>query len=816
MRKILIVGGVAGGASVAARLRRLSEDDQIIIFEKDKFVSFANCGLPYYIGGVIQERDKLFVHTVDSMHERFALDVRVFNEVMSIDRENKTIHVQNLKTGEQYDESYDILILSPGASPFVPPIDGLSDAKNVYTLRNIPDTDKLKAVVDQKPQSAVVIGGGFIGVEMAENLSELGIKTTLIERASTIMSVPFDEELAALLTSELRCHGVDVLLEQEVVAFKNEGRTVVLGSGQELEADFVVLAIGVVPNSKLAKDAGLEIGLRQGIVVSEHFATSDPSIYAIGDVIQSKNAITNDKTYVPLAWPANRQGRILADHINGRPIRYKGVLGSNVAKVFGLVAASTGLTEKVARERQMLVDSVIVHRGNHASYYPNAVDIALKLVFNPQTGQIYGAQAVGGEGAEKRIDVIATAIVGGLTVTDLPDLELCYAPPFSSAKDPVNIAGYAAENVIMEAMASVKYSEIDGLVAQGALLYDVRTQEEFELGHIQGAVNFPLDELRARKNELPQDKNQAIYVTCQIGQRGYLAQQILKHYGYQHVYNLSGGYKTYKAMYQQAQNGEMCTFEPPVDEVMISGSVQTDVMVDAKGLQCPGPIMATYKALDQAQSGQVVSVESSDFGFYNDIQNWCKKTGNTLVNLERHARHIRADIRKGSPSVGENMPAVAGNNATIVLFSGDYDKAMAAMIIAIGAASMGQNVSIFCTFWGLNALRKEHLDQPVEKPLIENMFGMMMPKGANRLGLSNMNMLGMGKAMMTKVMQDKNVDSLPELMSKARALGVKFTACTMSMDVMGIQQIELIDGIEYGGVATYVADSQGAGLTLFI
>ena len=815
MRKILIVGGVAGGASAAARLRRLNEEDQIIIFEKDEFISFANCGLPYYIGGVIKERDKLFVQTVEGMSYRFGLDIRVFNEVMSIDRANKTIHVKNLKTGEQYDESYDILILSPGASPFVPHIEGLANAKNVYTLRNIPDTDKLKAVVDKKPQSAVVIGGGFIGVEMAENLCDLGIKTTLIEKAPTIMSAPFDEELSAILTAELRCHGVDVILGHEVVALKHDGHTVVLENGQELDTDFIVLAIGVSPNSKLAKDAGLEIGLKRGIVVDEHFTTSDPSIFAIGDAIEVTHALTHDKAYIPLAWPANRQGRILADHINHRPIHYKGTLGSNVAKVFSLVAASTGLTEKMARDRQMPVDSVIVHRGNHAGYYPNAMDIALKLVFNPETGQIYGAQAVGGDGAEKRIDVIATAIVGGMSAMDLPDLELCYAPPFSSAKDPVNIAGYVAGNVILDGMASVKYSEIDALVAQGALLYDVRTPEEFELGHIQGAINLPLDQLRARKNELPGDKHQPIYVMCQVGQRGYLAQQILKHYGYENVYNLSGGYKTYKAVYHLVQNGSVCEFEPPVTEVVLGAEVHPDVLIDAKGLQCPGPIMATYKAVEAAKPGQIVSVEASDFGFYTDIQNWCQKTNNTLVGLERHAHHVKADIRKEGNIPVANVPATT-NNATIVLFSGDYDKAMAAMIIAIGAASMGQNVSIFFTFWGLNALRKEHLDQPVQKPLIENMFGMMMPKGASRLGLSNMNMLGAGKAMMTKVMQDKNVNSLPELMDKARALGVKFTACTMSMDVMGIQQVELIDGIEYGGVATYVADSQGAGLTLFI
>lgn len=555
MRKILIVGGVAGGASVAARLRRLSETDEIIMFEKDEYISFANCGLPYYIGGVIQDRNKLFVQTAKGMGKRFAIDIRVFNEVVSINRAEKTVQVKNRQTGEEYQESYDILILSPGASPFVPPIEGLASAQNVYTLRNIPDTDKIKAAVEKGAKTAVVIGGGFIGVEMAENLCEAGIKTTLVEKAATIMPAPFDAELSALLMSEMRHHGVDVLTESEVVSFQDEGRTVVLKGGRTLPADLVVLAIGVVPNTRVAQEAGLAIGQRRGIVVDEHFATSDPSIFAVGDAIEIPHAVTREQAYIPLAWPANRQGRILADHLNGRPIRYKGTLGSNVAKVFNLVAAGTGLTETGARARGLPVDSIIVHRGNHAGYYPNPTDIALKLVFHPQSGLIYGAQAVGGEGTEKRIDVIAAAMVGKMTVADLPDLEVCYAPPFSSAKDPLNIAGYAADNVVSDGMHTVKYDQIDELVAAGHILYDVRTAEEFARGHIQGAILLPLDELRDRLAELPQDVRQTIYVNCQVGQRGYLAQQILRHHGYQNVFNLSGGYKTYQGFYGQAPNG---------------------------------------------------------------------------------------------------------------------------------------------------------------------------------------------------------------------------------------------------------------------
>lgn len=545
MRKILIVGGVAGGASAAARLRRLNEDDHIIMFEKDEHISFANCGLPYYIGGVITERENLLVQTVEGMTERFNLDIRNLSEVMKIDVENKIVNVFDHRTKVTYTETYDILILSPGSIPFVPQIEGLKDAKNIFTLRNVIDTDILKEVIDRKPKKAVVIGGGFIGVEIAENLVEQKIKTTLIEKNKTIMAAPFDQEMAAQLNSEMKNNGVHLLVDKEVRSFENEGHTVVLTDGTKVETDIIIIAVGVRPNTKLAVDAGLEIGVTGGIVVNEHLQTSDANIFAVGDAIEVKHFILQTPTYIPLAWPANRQGRLVADYINGKDVSYKGTLGSSVVKVFNLIAASTGLSECKARQLGLHVATATVHRSNHAGYYPNAINITLKLVFNPETGELYGAQGIGGDGTEKRIDVIATAMIAGLKVEELETLELCYAPPFSSAKDPVNILGYVANNMMHASVKMITYDQIDTIIQQKGLLIDVRTEMEYAQGHIEGSKNIPVDILRNQLHLLPEDKDRPLYITCQVGQRGHLAAHILLNNGYQNIYNLAGGYKTY-------------------------------------------------------------------------------------------------------------------------------------------------------------------------------------------------------------------------------------------------------------------------------
>lgn len=551
MKKILVVGGVAGGATAAARLRRLSEEDKIILFERNEHISFANCGLPYYIGDVIEERSDLLVQTVEDMSNRFNIDIRNFSEVLDIDKKNKKVSAKNLITGETYVESFDKLILSPGAKPIIPSIEGLSEVNNVFTLRNIPDADKIKSfVVDNNVKNAVIIGGGFIGVEMAENLVSKGLNVTIIDLANQVMA-PLDFELAQIVHSELERNGVSLLLEDSVVKIFDNGKTLILKSGRKIKTDLIILSIGVIPESKLALNAGLKIGPRGHILTTKELQTIDEDgrvvedIYAIGDAIEVFDYIDDTKTAIALAWPANRQGRLVADHINGFNASYKGSLGTSVAQIFDLTVASTGNNEKVLTRKAKPFKAVHIHRGNHASYYPNAKDIAIKLLFDPNNGKILGAQAVGGPGTEKRIDVIATSIKGNLTVSDLPDLELSYAPPYSSAKDPVNIVGYVADNVYKGVYDVVHWNQIDSIIENGGLLMDVRSKEEFDSGHIKGSINIPIDEIRKRLNEINVKKDHPIYVSCQSGTRAYIALRILQGNGYSNVSNLSGGYETY-------------------------------------------------------------------------------------------------------------------------------------------------------------------------------------------------------------------------------------------------------------------------------
>jgi CoA-disulfide reductase len=545
-QKIIIVGGVAGGATAAARLRRISEDVEIILVERGENISFANCGLPYYIGETIKDRSKLLVQTVKGMSQRFNLDIRNLSEVLSINPENKTVMIKNLQTGEVYEESYDKLLLSPGARPVVPPIPGLNESQSLFTLRNIPDTDKIKNYVDTKnPKKAVVIGGGFIGIEMAENLVDRGIEVTIIEKSNQIMA-PIDIEMASILHTHLKERGVKLLLENGVESFADQGKRVILSDGTEIETDMTILSIGVRPENELAKTAGLELGERGGIIVNEYLQTSNEDIFAVGDAVEVFDYISGTKAMIPLAGPANRQGRIAANNMMGKKEKYQGTMGTSIAKVFNLTVAATGNNEKTLKRLGMKYEVVHIHPSSHAGYYPGAVPMALKLIFDKETGKIFGAQAVGADGVDKRIDVIATAIKGGLKVEDLTNLELSYAPPYSSAKDPVNMAGYVAVNIMEGELEHVQWHEIDQIVAESGLLIDVREPMEREFGFIEGSINIPLNDLRNRLEELPKD--QIIYVSCQVGLRGYLASRILKNNGY-HVKNVDGGWKTYSFVY---------------------------------------------------------------------------------------------------------------------------------------------------------------------------------------------------------------------------------------------------------------------------
>ncbi|HJV46882.1 MAG TPA: CoA-disulfide reductase [Bacillota bacterium] len=538
--KVLIVGGVAGGASAAARLRRLDEQAEIILFERDEHISFANCGLPYYIGETIKDRNKLLVQTPESMKTRFNLDVRNFSEVIHIDAKNKRVTVRSQEKGT-YEESYDSLILSPGAKALKPPIPGVDHPK-IFTLRNIADTDAIKAYVDQNDtKSAIVIGGGYVGVEMAENLKERGLEVTLCEAAPHILA-PFDSDMVVMAEKELEKHGIKLILNDGVKAFHDVAGQVevVLNSETMLKADLIILAIGVAPDTAFLKETGLNLGSRGHIIVNDRMQTNLEGVYAVGDAIEVVDYITKQKAAIPLAGPANKQGRIAADNICGIESTYKGTQGTAIIKIFDLTAASTGANERTLQRLNIPYKVIYVHPVSHASYYPDAKPMSLKLIFNDE-GRILGAQGIGSDGVDKRIDVIATAIRLGGTVEDLTELELCYAPPYSSAKDPVNMAGFVAQNVLAGRSHMIPWQYLAEFEDEDYLLIDVRTTEEFENGHMSGAVNIPVDQLRERLQEL--DKNKTIIEYCQVGLRGYIADRILTQNGFT-VLNVTGGYKT--------------------------------------------------------------------------------------------------------------------------------------------------------------------------------------------------------------------------------------------------------------------------------
>ena len=549
-KKVLIVGGVAGGASAAARLRRIDEKAEIIMFEKGSYISFANCGLPYYIGGAIKERKNLLVQTAEAMKARFNIDVRELSEVIKIDRQRKVVAVRKIKDGSIYEESYDVLVLSPGAFPIKPPIPGI-DSPNIYTLRDIPDTDSIKTFLDEKkPQNAVVVGGGFIGLEMAENLHSAGLKVDIVEALDQVMA-PLDYEMAAIVHNHIRGKGCGLHLKDGVKAFEPEGNrtAVVLQSGKRISADMVILSIGVKPNNTLAREAGLEIGVTGGIKVNEYLQTSDPNIYALGDAVEVTDYISGNPALIPLAGPANKQGRIVANNIAGRRETYKGTQGTAIAKVFDMAAASTGVNEKalkkLGKESGKDYITTITHSASHAGYYPGGSAMAIKLVYTLQ-GRVLGAQIAGYDGVDKRIDDIAIAVRHRMTVHDLQEFELAYAPPFSSAKDPVNMAGYVGSNVLNGDVKTAYWYEAMNADISRTFLLDVREPSEYQKGHIPNAVNIPLDQIRSRLKEIPRDKE--IIVNCQVGLRSYIGARIMMQNGFDNVRNLSGGYKTYSAV----------------------------------------------------------------------------------------------------------------------------------------------------------------------------------------------------------------------------------------------------------------------------
>ncbi|VGO22237.1 FAD-dependent oxidoreductase [Pontiella sulfatireligans] len=818
MKKLLIIGGVAGGASAAARARRLDENAEIILFERGPDISFANCGLPYHIGGTIADREKLLVTTPQMMTSKFNIDVRTLSEVVSIDREKKEIAVKNLKTGEEYTEAYDALVLSPGAAPIRPPIPGI-DNPNVLTLRNLEDMDLIIQSLANK-KSAAVIGGGYIGLEMAEALREIKMDTTLIELAPQVMG-PADPEMASVLHQELRLFGVNLKLETSVTAFEEAGDGVdlILSDGERLHVDLAILAIGVKPEATLAVDAGLELGTTGGIKVNDHMLTSDPAIYAVGDAVEVTDFTTGQPALIPLAGPANRQGRIAADNIFGGDSSYKNTQGTAICKVFNLAIGMTGLSEKMAKRQNISYEKVYVHPASHASYYPGSHPISLKLLFDPASGKVLGAQAVGADGVDKRIDVLAVAIRAGLTVYDLEEMELTYAPPYGSAKDAVNYAGFVASNVLR---GDAKLCHVEDVCnpTENQMVVDVRNPEEVEGGTVPGAKNIPLGQLRGKLDELSKDREYLIL--CQVGLRGYLACRIMTQNGFK-CRNLTGGYKTYSMTTAQhlpdVPENDQSTDDPGAETINMtekeSAAGKVVKHIDTSGLQCPGPIMSLKTALDELQPGEALTILSTDHGFAADIPAWCNSTGNQLDNVAPAAGGgYEATITKRQGGAVCSMIPQETKRFTNVVFSNDLDRALASFIIANGAATMGYEVTLFFTFWGLNILRKNG-PMTLKKTMIEKMFGRMMPQGPDKLSLSQLHMAGMGTAMMKDVMKKKNVSTLPELIKAAQANGVKMVACTMTMDLMGIKSEELIDGLEEGGVAMYI-DHLGNNANLFI
>lgn len=825
-KKIIIIGGVAGGASTAARLRRLDENVDIIMVEKGEYISFANCGLPYYIGETIDERGKLIVQTVEEMSSKFNLDIRNLNEVISIDKENKKVKIKNYRTNEEYEETYDILVLSPGAAPLKPAIPGINECDNLFTLRNIPDTDKIKSYVDNnKPKHVTVIGGGFIGLEMAENLHARGIDITLVEASEQVMA-PLDIEMASIIHEHLIDKNVELILKDGVSSFESKGKKIILSSGKEITTDMIILSIGVKPETTIAREANLNLNERGAIVVDKFMKTSDPSIYALGDAVEVMDFVNKKPTMIPLAWPANRQGRIVADNICGKNTEYKGTLGSSVAKVFDYTVATTGNNEKILKRLGIAYETIHIHPGSHAGYYPGSFPIAFKLLFDPKSGKIFGAQGVGLDGVEKRIDVLSAAIKGNFTVFDLQDFEPCYAPPYNSAKDPVNMLGYYASNIIEGFEKTIQWNEIDKLDKEKSLIIDVREEFELVTGGFDNSIHIPLGQLRSRLNEIPKDKN--IYVTCQVGLRGYVACRILEQNGIRCA-NIDGGVKTYlyakraeESIKNQNKNNEEIKDEVAVmklEDLDIT-EINANITLNACGLQCPGPIKRVFEEIKKMEDGNILEVKASDPGFTKDIKSWCDSTGNTLLKSEFDSKEkaFIAYIQKGTAALRENASspnAVEKNGATLVVFSGDLDKAIASFIIATGAASMGKEVTMFFTFWGLNILKSA--DKPsVSKDMMEKMFDVMLPAHPGKLPLSQMNMMGMGPAMIKQIMKKHNVDNLETLIKNAIDMGVKIVACSMSMDLMGIKKEEFIDGVEIGGVASYLGATEDSGLNLFI
>ena len=814
--KYIIIGGVAGGATAAARIRRNSEEAKIVLIEKGEHISYANCGLPYYIGNVISDREKLFVQTPQAFAQRFNIDVRVKSEVIAIDRIKKAVKIKGAD-GKTYMEAYDKLLLSPGASPVRPPLPGI-DIEGIFTLRDVNDTDTIKNYIRTNDiKRAIIIGGGFIGLEMAENLHNNGSQVAVVEMANQVMA-PIDFSMASLVHQHLLQKGIRLYLGTAVTSFERnaEGISVVFQNGRHLSADMIILSIGVRPNTMLASQAGIELGEMRGIKVNCFLQTSDENIYAVGDAIEYPHPITDKPWLNYLAGPANRQARIVADNmVFGNKIKYEGAIGTSIAKVFDLTVAATGMSAKRLKQLETEYLSATIHPSSHAGYYPDALPMSIKIVFAPKDGRLLGAQIVGFEGVDKRIDEFSQVIKNNGSIYNLMSLEHAYAPPYSSAKDPVAVTGYVAGNILSGKMSPMYWRQLKDTDINDITLIDVRTPDEFNLGAINGAINIPLDDIRHHLNDIP--KNKPIVLYCGVGLRGYLASNILRQNGFNDVRNLIGGLKTYTAAVTPLPDAK------PFDDGNVCNSDTTNLTdksvikniheIDACGLSCPGPIMKLKQSIEKLGTGEQLQITATDPGFVRDAEAWCHSTGNHFISSSFNTGKYSVLIKKKDAQHFE--PASNGKGKTFILFSDDLDKALATFVLANGAAATGEKVTIFFTFWGLNVIKKDKKPK-VNKDIFGKMFGIMLPSRSMKLKLSKMNMGGIGRKMMRYIMKTKNIESLETLRSLAIENGVEFIACQMSMDVMGVKREELLDNVTIGGVATYMNRADNANVNLFI
>jgi len=775
-KKILIIGGVAGGASAAARARRLSETATITLIERGPDVSFANCGLPYHIGGEITDRSRLALQTPESLRALLALNVKTLTEATS-------------------------------------PLEGINDEK-IITLRNMQDMDRIIAVA-KTTDSVLVIGAGFIGLEMAEQLRHIGKNVHVVELQEQVLP-QVDPEMAAPITAQMREHSIDVVLGDGVSGFTREGEliTAQLNSGKTITTGLVILSIGVRPESSLAKAAGLELGPRGHIVVNQYQQTSDPDIYAAGDVCETAEPILGGRTAIPLGGPANRQGRTVADHIfmGEKALPYPGSIGTSIVRVFDQVVATTGYNERRLQMEKVDYGSVTINAHTHAGYYPGALNITLKLLWRKEDGLVLGASAVGPDGVDKRMDIIATAILGKLTIDDLCHVELSYSPPFGSAKDPVNLAAFAACNIR------------DGLVTPATdinpdniQLIDVRPQELVDFRPIPGAKSIPITQLRGRLNEI--DKSRPVTTVCALGKLSYFASRILKLNGFD-AQSITGGLASNPVLAPAPSCASAPNITPtPTIQPSTPASIENTHQLDCTGLACPGPIVKVKETASQLAPGDVLEVQASDGGFANDFPAFCEANQYECLSIQKEKGIVTATLRiptEQAKTSATTAVAAQNNDITLVIFSQEMDKVLAGLVMANGALAMGGKATLFFTFWGLNALRKPGLPPVDGKSTMDKMFGMMLPKGTPKLPLSNMNMGGMGSRMMKSRMADKNLPNIDQLLADAMKGGARLVVCAMSMEAMGIHQDELIDGVEVGGVAEFLGASAKSGTNMFI